>query len=173
MHYFAYGSNMSIPRLLQRVPSALALGVAVLRNHRLLFHKVGRDGSAKCDAARSTQATDTVLGALYRMDSRHRPRLDEAEGLGRGYEHKLIQVQRADGRISRALTYCATDIDTRLRPYSWYLEHVLRGAHEHDLPEYYTAAIAEVDTVRDPDRERHRMELAIYTQSLHAINEAE
>jgi len=164
---------MSVLRLRQRVPSALALGVAVLQGHRLVFHKAGRDGSAKCDAAFSLQRTDMVHGVLYWMDPRHKLRLDAAEGLGRGYQQKMIKLQRADGSVSTALTYYATDIDTKLRPYSWYLEHVMHGAHEHGLPEYYTAAIAGVDTVRDPDQERHRMELAIYTGSLHSRNKAQ
>ena len=164
---------MSVLRLQQRVPSALALGVAALPGHRLAFHKAGRDGSAKCDAAVSPLQTDTVLGVLYRMDPRHKPDLDAAEGLGRGYEQKMIGLQHADGRLSSALTYYATDIDAALRPYSWYLQHVMRGAHEHGLPEYYTAAIARIDTARDPDQARHRMELAIYAQSPDSINRVE
>jgi len=173
MHYFAYGSNMSVARLQQRVPSALALDLAVLKGHRLMFHKAGRDGSAKCDAAPSPRQTDAVHGVLYHMDPRHKPRLDEAEGLGRGYGHKMISVQRSNGSISVALTYYATDIDMTLRPYSWYLEHVMRGAREHSLPELYTTAIAGVETVQDPDRERHRMELAIYAWPLCPSDKAE
>jgi hypothetical protein len=173
MYYFAYGSNMSLPRLQQRVPSATALGVAVLQGHRLVFHKAGRDGSAKCDAAVSPRRSDSVHGVLCHMASRHKPRLDEAEGLGRGYEHKTINLQLTDGSIRVALTYYATDIDANLRPYSWYLEHVMRGAHAHRLPDFYTMAIAGVDTVQDPDQERHRMELAIYNQPLCPIYEAE
>lgn len=155
---------MSVLRLQQRVPSALVLGVAVLQGHRLAFHKAGRDGSAKCDAAASPLQTDAVHGVLYGMDPRHKPGLDAAEGLGRGYEQKMIRLQHADGRLSSALTYYATDIDAALRPYSWYLEHVMRGAQEHGLPDYYTASIARIDTVRDPDHARHRMELAIYAR---------
>lgn len=173
MHYFAYGSNMSALRLQRRVPSALVLGTAVLPGHRLLFHKAGRDGSAKCDAAASVRRTDAIHGVLYQLDPRHKPRLDEAEGLGRGYEQKMIDVQLADGSLTAAFTYYATDIDATLRPYSWYLEHVMRGAREHGLPECYRSSIARIDTVRDPDHARHLMELAIYTRPPDPTHRAE
>lgn len=162
MHYFAYGSNMSAPRLRRRVPSALIVGVAVLQGHRLMFHKAGRDGSAKCDAAASLRLADRVHGVLYRMDPGHRPRLDEAEGLGEGYARKTVSVQRADGGHVVAFTYYATQIDPTLRPYSWYLEHVMQGVREHGLPHGYAATIAKIATAEDPDLERQQKELAIY-----------
>ena len=162
MIYFAYGSNMSTARLRQRVPSARALGVAVLHGHRLAFHKAGRDGSAKCDVALSTQPGDRVYGVIYAMHTRHRQRLDLAEGLGMGYEHKMVTVQLAEGNEASALTYRATHTDPALLPYRWYLEHVLRGAREHGLPDHYLATIAATNSADDPDPQRHLAELAIY-----------
>ena len=153
---------MSVPRLRQRVPSALALGVAVLYGHRLAFHKAGRDGSAKCDITASEDQADAVHGVLYTLDPKHKTFLDHAEGLGMGYELKNVDVQRGDGTTLVAFTYCATRIDPQLQPYSWYLHHVIRGAKEHELPGHYIASIASIDTIDDPDRDRHRMELAIY-----------
>ena len=50
MLYFAYGSNLSSARMAARVPSARVVARAQLPGHALRFHKVGRDGSAKCDA---------------------------------------------------------------------------------------------------------------------------
>jgi gamma-glutamylcyclotransferase (GGCT)/AIG2-like uncharacterized protein YtfP len=162
MLYFAYGSNMSTQRLLQRVPSARAPQAAVLQGHRLVFHKVGRDGSAKCDAVASGHDRDAVHGVLYQIDKGHKPRLDGFEGLGQGYGQKSVTVRLADGTEWLAVTYCATHVDDTLRPYPWYLEHVLRGACEHGLPDHYRAAIAAVQTVDDPDPHRHAMELAVY-----------
>ena len=37
--YFAYGSNMSLVRLRERVPSAERLGVFILAEYQLRFHK--------------------------------------------------------------------------------------------------------------------------------------
>lgn len=162
MLYFAYGSNMSVRRLQQRVPSARVLHVATLRGHRLVFHKAGRDGSAKCDAELTARDSDAVRGVIYRMDLRHKVLLDKAEGLGRGYEQKTVALRLIDGTESKAITYYATHIEATLRPYAWYVEHVLRGAQEHYLPAEYLAAITAVPTVDDTDPRRHACELAIY-----------
>ncbi len=160
--YFAYGSNMSPQRLLQRVPSAVVVGVAILPGHRLAFHKVGRDGSAKCDATLTNAATDRVHGVIYRIDAWHKPRLDAKEGLGCGYEQKTVEVKLHDHGRSSAFLYYATHVDASLKPFTWYREHVLHGARAHALPEHYIAAIHAVDAVDDPDPQRHRLEMAIY-----------
>ncbi len=160
--YFAYGSNMSLPRLRARVPSARAARRVVLTGHRLAFHKIGRDGSGKCDIAAAARPSDRVHGVLYRIAPDHRAALDAAEGLGRGYATKTVVLTTPAGGQRTAFTYYATAIDDALAPYSWYLQHVLRGAREHALPAAYIAAIAAVAAVADPDRRRSRPELAIY-----------
>ncbi len=162
MLYFAYGSNMSVRRMQRRVPSACALHTAALLGYRLAFHKVGRDGSAKCDVVPSPRADERVHGVLYRMAPQHKRDLDEHEGLGRGYAEKRVVVMAADGMLHEAFLYCATHIDRTLRPFDWYREHVLRGAREHGLPSDYIADIQAVETSQDPDVGRHRIEMAIY-----------
>lgn len=162
MHYFAYGSNMSVQRLRSRVPSARMIASAMLDGYRLAFHKIGRDGSAKCDAARSAHQGAVVHGVVFELDPVHKCLLDEKEGLGAGYELTWVDVTLPDGRVLEAFMYFATHIDGRLRPYAWYREHVLRGAREHALPKAYIDVIAACDVVDDPDSERHRRELEIY-----------
>ena len=161
MLYFAYGSNMSLPRLHQRVPSARRLRQAALIGHELAFHKVGRDGSGKCDIVATGRDDVVVNGVLYEIDADHRGALDDAEGLGDGYEIKLVNVFSAT--IScRAFTYFATAIDPVLRPYTWYLQHVLNGARENRLPADYIARIAAVPAIVDPDHRRAAAERAIH-----------
>ena len=162
MLYFAYGSNMSTRRIRQRVPSAQPLSVGVLDGHRLAFHKVGRDGSAKCDALVSPNVGECLYGVVYRIDPAHRARLDAAEGLGNGYQCKTVALRLADGTRATAFTYYATHIDPSLRPYPWYKEHVLRGAREHGLPGPHIAEIAGIPTVDDHDPARQVLESAVY-----------
>jgi cation transport regulator ChaC len=165
MLYFAYGSNMSVPRLRHRVPSAHALSAAMLHGHRLAFHKAGRDGSAKCDAAPGRCVQEHLYGVVYRIDPQERPLLDAAEGLGNGYEEKRVSVRCLDGPEVEAFTYCATHIDPSLRPFPWYLEHVIRGARAHGLPPSYIAMITGVQTTADWDASRQASEMAIYRGS--------
>lgn len=160
--YFAYGSNMSVTRLRARVPDAQPLAAGQLVGHSLRFHKIGRDGSAKCDALATGEADDIVQGVLYRMGTEYRAALDRAEGLGRGYEIRHIDVLLANGLALSAFTYYATLIDPRLLPFDWYLEHVLRGAREAKLPPDYIETLVQQPSTPDPDPRRALAERALY-----------
>ena len=123
--YFAYGSNLGRKRLCasNRAPSAQFVSVGSLPAHRLTFDKVGKDGSAKCDCAKTGDPVDAVWGALYKIDAGHRHQLDRAEGLGYGYDAKIVMVKTANGPVE-ALTYVATMKAAGLKPFNWYKHHV-------------------------------------------------
>ncbi|MEJ2299493.1 MAG: gamma-glutamylcyclotransferase [Woeseiaceae bacterium] len=162
LHYFAYGSNMSIARLRARVPSAEKLGCYRLHGYELRFHKAGRDGSAKCDAFHTGLDEHVIHGVLFRIDPAERPALDRAEGLGHGYTDMRVRVIGTDGGLVEAFTYQALLTDAMLRPYSWYLNHVLVGARESGLPPDYIARIEAWHCLQDHDRERDARERAIH-----------
>jgi hypothetical protein len=163
LHYFAYGSNMSLQRLRARVPAAQPLGSGILYGHELRFHKRGRDGSGKCDAFQVDKRNARVIGALFSLPQDGKAELDRIEGLGGGYEQKMVSVARPDGSYSRAMTYYATDIGETLVPYCWYRQHVLAGAREFALPDDYIEAIASVPINRDTNQARWEKELSLYT----------
>lgn len=160
--YFAYGSNMSTPRLRARTPSAKRVCTARLQGHRLVFHKKGRDGSGKCDIFHTGETGAVVHGVVFRVLLSDKPFLDRHEGLGSGYETKPVSLTDETGEPLSALTYFATDIDAGLNPYHWYKDHVLRGAIEHNLPHDYIRIIQSVVSIPDPDPENHRKELSVY-----------
>lgn len=160
--YFAYGSNMAPERLQARVPSAVKLGVAVLRGYWLKFHKSSKDGSAKCDASRTDRRDDEVHGVLYSMAKSELAALDGFEGRGHGYERQTVVVERPGGEAVETETYVATHFDATMHPFDWYLEHVLRGADAAVLPDAYVRAIRAVQSVADPDKGRREHELSIY-----------
>lgn len=162
--YFAYGSNMSVPRLAARIGAVHKLGVGRVDHHALRFHKSGRDGSAKCDIHETGDPLDEVFGVVFEVTEADRLALDDYEGRGKGYEVKTVTVTLADGRQVEVFTYYATDVDAGLRPYHWYKSHVLKGADEHALPASYQAAIQAVQSVDDPDPLRHAAEMAIHAE---------
>lgn len=163
MYYFAYGSNMSIRRLRVRVPSAMRHGVAILQKHLLKFHKVSqKDGSAKCDAKETGRPEDRVIGVIFDLPESQKPELDRQEGLGCGYGQKDVSVQLSDSTVIESFTYFATRIDPDLKPWHWYKEHVLKGAVENGLPVEYIQEIEAVESIADPDVERHKRELTVY-----------
>ena len=160
--HFAYGSNMSVRRLQARVPSAKSLGIGTLDDHQLMFRKKSRDGSTKCDIAPSKGCT--VLGVLFWIDPGEEERLDKFEGLGSGYRKEQVLVADRAGQRVPATTYFAQNehIDTTLKPYTWYLKHVLTGAEEAELPACYIDDLKRVESVADPNPKREKNELAIY-----------
>ncbi len=160
--YFAYGSNMSTPRLRERMPSCKALGIATLPGHALRFHKRSTDGSGKCNAV-ATDDENSVIGVLFSFDPAERAKLDKAEGVGSGYEHATVTVINDKGRRRKVLTYLATPdyIDDNLKPYAWYKDFVLAGGREHDLPPGYIAEYIEaVEATDDPDEARDKEQRA-------------
>ena len=150
--YFAYGSNMSSERLRARTPSAISLGRARLPGYTLCWHKLGRDGSGKCDIEPSDAPGTTVWGVLYEIDRAERDGLDSVEGLGVGYDEHTVQVE-TDTVVREAVTYNARrgKIDAALRTLDWYKRFVLRGATEHGLPSEYVARLTAV-AVAEPAR---------------------
>ena len=163
MLYFAYGSNLSTERLTKRVPSAELITTGKLTHHRLVFHKIGRDGSAKCNAFFTGQLDDYLYGALYTINPDHKKHLDQVEGLGNGYETKQVVIVTERKRSIKAFTYFATRIAANIEPFHWYKQHVLSGAKEHCFPEPYIEKIALIDSLEDRDRKRTTQELDIYS----------
>ncbi len=157
--YFGYGSNLSVPRLQARIDSAMPLGIAQLRDFRLCFHKPSQDGSGKCDIR--PHPGSVVWGMLYELAEPDWQILDAIEGLGKGYQRIDVQLEQASGGCS-AVAYQATAMDETLRPYHWYLHHVVYGAEQAALPKDYLAALAAVRAVEDPDIERSASEMSIY-----------
>lgn len=153
---------MALARLRERVPSACLVGVYTLKKHDLRFHKVGKDGSAKCDALFTGSDVDVVEGAVFEVEFDEIQNLDRAEGLGEGYEKKDIEVLNSIGDKLKAFTYIATDINDSLLPFSWYKNHVFVGAKNGGLSHGYIEKIESVKDVKDPDKTREQHEFAIH-----------
>ena len=153
---------MSLARIRKRVPSAARIGTCRLPNHTLKFHKIGADGSAKCDALYTGNPEDHLHGALYLIDPEEKSSLDQVEGLGAGYEEKTVQLHDHTGVAYEAYTYYATHVDPNLMPFTWYVNHVVVGAHEATLPTPYIADLEATISVTDPDAQRAARERGIY-----------
>ena len=161
--YFAYGSNMSVLRLQDRVPSAQPIGVGWLRDYRLMFRKRSKkDGSGKCDIVKASASV--VYGVLFEIASSDEPELDRHEGLNYGYLKKPCSVQVDDTRCMPAFLYfaAASHVDEKLKPYTWYSDHALIGAREAALPQMYMDEISATESIRDKDREREKRERILY-----------
>jgi gamma-glutamylcyclotransferase len=150
---FAYGSNMLAAQMLDRAPTARLAGAAFLERFVLRWNKRSNDGSGKCSVEETGRREDFVWGVLYELEAADKKKLDQIEGLGRGYGERYVNVL-LQGRIQRSLTYYATSVDLTVRPYDWYKELVIAGAREHALPIEYIRTLEAVAAVTDSDCSR-------------------
>ena len=170
MKYFAYGSNMHTPHLLQQVPDATVLGIAKLKGYQLFFHKLGQeDGSGKCNIIPVRHGSCEVYGVLYDIPPRSRYILDKAEKLGYGHQDMTLKVTpllpHTQGYLESpegvfAFTYIAHSGQVRdnLMPFTWYKNTVLLGAREHHLPEEYIRELEQYVAIPDPDITRESLQ---------------
>ncbi|MDP4984130.1 gamma-glutamylcyclotransferase family protein [Pseudoalteromonas tunicata] len=156
----AYGSNMSSNRLLARLPNAKRIGVAMVEGYKLAYHKKGFDDSGKCDAYYTGDKNDILLGVLYQITAEEKAILDQIEGPR--YSICNLTVKHESGEHFDAYCYVANTLDHSLLPYDWYLQHVIAGAKEAQLPEHYVTKICQQVTQVDPDSERSQREFLIH-----------
>jgi len=163
MLYFGYGSNMCTGRLQARVSSARPIGKRFLRGYRFRFNKRSIDQSAKGNVERTSVATDLVWGVLFDFDASQKHLLDQAEGLGQGYDELTATVESEDGKRENALLYvaAASHLDNTRQPYSWYKRFVLEGARQHSLPQDYIEFLDSFQARTDPNHARDAREQAI------------
>jgi len=148
--YFAYGSNLLSARLRARCPSARKAGNAMLVRFRLVWHKIGCDGTGKCDVVFTGNPGDHVHGVAWVIRRSELPALDYHEELDTGYYSCNVPVVVGSQR-RLARTYRAIPVDPALKPLDWYKRFVVDGAREHGLPEDYVARLALAPAMRDPD----------------------
>jgi AIG2-like family len=149
----AYGSNMLMARMIARAPCACLLGPAILERFSMRWNKRSKDGPGKCSIEETGHGEDVVWGVLYALVREHKKKLDDFEGLGRGYGERVVTVI-AHGRPLRVSAYYATSVDLNVRPYDWYRDLVVAGAREHGLPPEYIKMLETVPVIEDLDERR-------------------
>ena len=147
-----------------------------LEGHRLTFNKCStKDKSGKCTIEPSE--SNKVYGVLFKINNDEECQLDKEEGKvcndsKKGYKKITVKIEIWDSKCSKyargdticVKTYQATkaSIDRKLNPYTWYKEHVLVGAKEANLPQYYIDCLEKVPACKDPCKKRKACELSIY-----------
>lgn len=142
--YFAYGSNLSEPRLHESCPSARFEAIARLPGYRLAFTRRSERWGGGVADIRPDPAAE-VRGVVWRIDAEDRDALDRQEGVHASpprYRRIEVAVTTADGEALECLAYQVATLEAEhIAPSAAYLETMLRGARAAGLPETYVAAI--------------------------------
>jgi len=144
--YFAYGSNMQSKRLRSRIGSVKTIGLAFLKDRKVVFNKRSKDGSGKANLVQSPG--DITWGVLYEINLEGLDKLDKLES---GYGRVNIQVWLPGNNMVEAVTYISDNLTNDPRPYKWYKEIVLSGAREHNLPQDHIAYLEEIPVKPNDD----------------------
>lgn len=164
MLIFAYGSNMNLNRLTQRVPSAVKVCNVFLPGYKLVCNKVSKnDGSAKANIIKTDNLAELVCGVLFTIDKNEKRLLDIAEGLGKGYNEDALTFFDETNNSYAAQVYIADSksIDNNLMPYDWYKEFIVSGAIQNNLPAEHISKLQSITCVRDHNEERRTKNYAI------------
>jgi cation transport regulator ChaC len=125
VYYFAYGHNTYTDTMTDRAPSAEFVGVGVLHNFQLSFHKYANiqnhDGSQ-------------VQGVVWRITRRDLNILDHDEGLHEHYARIPVEVHMQDHRVIEAMAYIMEpSYMPGVQPDAGYVRDVGRGYQQHGI----------------------------------------
>jgi len=130
---------MNRAQMLSRVGNILEEHAAQLPNYELRFNKKVRGGTAGANVQPSPGKR--VCGVLYKIEENSFRSLDRFEGVPDHYRRIEMQVTPAGGTPVPAQVYIASKVEKGLRPSPQYLQTILDGAGEHQLPEDYIGEI--------------------------------
>ena len=137
--HFAYGSYMNRAQMLSRAGNILEEHNASLPNYEVRFNKKVRGGTAGANI--QPAQGKTVHGVLYKVEENALRSLDRYEGVPEHYRRIEVQVTPEGGQPVPAQIYIASKLEKGLRPSAAYLQAMLDGAGEHNLPASYIGEI--------------------------------
>lgn len=154
MKYFAYGSKMNSKEMDNKCgkENYKVIGKSRLDGYRFEYngHSNGRHGPAG-DIVESDK--ENVYGVLYEINKQCRPSLDKSEGYKEGRDdsentYKPIDVTvilSESGEERPAFTYIHIDRCKKEELNCEYVECILAGAKEHNLPPEYISKYLDVE----------------------------
>ena len=104
MIYLAYGSNLHLPQMERRCPTAKVIGAATLTGYRLLFRGNGWGGVATVEP----DAESSVPVLLWEIQHADEQSLDIYEGYPRLYT-KITETVTLNGKPVEAMLYVMTE----------------------------------------------------------------
>jgi gamma-glutamylcyclotransferase len=125
--------------MISRVRNILEERNAHLPNYELRFNKKVRGGTGGANV--QPAPGKTVYGVLYKIDESAFRSLDRYEGVPDHYRRIEVRVTPDEGQPLAAQVYIASKVEKGLRPAPHYLQSILEGAGEHNLPDSYMGEI--------------------------------
>lgn len=120
--YIAYGSNLNLPQMKNRCPTAQPVGTAEIRNYELLF----RGSKTGAYATIESSEGSSVPALLWRVKKKDEAALDRYEGYPRFYEKESMDIE-LNGETVTAFVYVMTEGHCLEVPSDSYLRTIEEG----------------------------------------------
>ena len=120
--YIAYGSNMNLPQMAFRCPTAKPVGTALLADHELLF-RGGRRGAVATVAPKEGFIVPVLV---WDIKPRDEMALDQYEGYPYFYGKQMMDVELGDKSVP-AMAYVMTPGHSAGYPSEFYLNVIAEG----------------------------------------------
>lgn len=120
--YIAYGSNLNLPQMAFRCPSAKVAGTGELKDYELLFRGSRRNAVATVEPLKGSN----VPVLLWTLKERDLQALDRYEGYPSFYRKEILPVELM-GKTTSAMVYIMNDGRPFGAPSDHYLNAIMEG----------------------------------------------
>jgi gamma-glutamylcyclotransferase (GGCT)/AIG2-like uncharacterized protein YtfP len=126
--YIAYGSNLNLEQMVNRCPTAKAVGVSKINNYRLLF----RGAHAGAVATIEPYKGGSVPVLIWEITSADEAALDRYEGWPYLYRKEILKV-KLGGKYVTAMVYIMNEGRPFGQPSCYYYSTILDGYKSADF----------------------------------------
>lgn len=120
--YIAYGSNLNLPQMSFRCPTAKVVGTSEIKDYELLF----RGGRKSSVATVEPLKGSSVPVLLWKLKERDLQALDRYEGYPSFYRKEILPVELKSKTIP-AMVYIMNDGHPLGSPSDYYLDTIMEG----------------------------------------------
>lgn len=153
IYLLSYGSNMLFDRIYERITSVQVAGAHRLKGYRLAFNKQSADGSTKANIVATEDLNDCVHGVVHKI---HHKDVLVLSGYEKGYDLEHVDVS-TNAYNNKLYAYVATNaFIAQGKPYDWYLNLVIAGAMENQLPAVYVNQLKTISHKKDENTDRSK-----------------
>jgi len=120
--YIAYGSNLNLPQMSFRCPTAKVVGTSEIKDYELLFRGGRKSSVATVEPLKGSR----VPVLLWKLKERDLQALDRYEGYPSFYRKEILPVE-LKGKTIPAMVYIMNDGHPFGSPSDYYLDTIMEG----------------------------------------------
>jgi hypothetical protein len=120
--YIAYGSNLNLPQMAFRCPTAKVVGASEIKDYELLFRGGRKNSVATVESLKGS----SVPVLLWKLKERDLQALDRYEGFPSFYRKEILPVE-LKGKTIPAMIYIMNDGHPFGSPSDYYLDTIMEG----------------------------------------------